>query len=67
MNGPSYFEIQADDTKRASDFYRGVFGWKFAKASLYLATCCLLLCVTKLSTIWIRNRSSHRKVRDGGI
>jgi predicted enzyme related to lactoylglutathione lyase len=31
MNGPSYFEIQADDTKSASDFYRGVFGWKFTK------------------------------------
>ncbi|HYR41820.1 MAG TPA: VOC family protein [Terriglobia bacterium] len=31
MNGPSYFEIQADDTKRASDFYRNLFGWTFVK------------------------------------
>ncbi len=31
MNGPSYFEIQADDTKRACSFYRTVFGWKFEK------------------------------------
>jgi predicted enzyme related to lactoylglutathione lyase len=29
MSGHLYFEIQADDTKRAVDFYRGVFGWKF--------------------------------------
>jgi hypothetical protein len=32
MNGPSYFEIQADDTQRASRFYADIFGWKFAKA-----------------------------------
>ena len=32
MNGPSYFEIQADDTQRALQFYETVFGWKFAKA-----------------------------------
>jgi uncharacterized protein len=32
MNGPSYFEIQADDTKRAVDFYQKIFGWKFTKA-----------------------------------
>ncbi|HYR90953.1 MAG TPA: VOC family protein [Terriglobia bacterium] len=32
MNGPSYFEIQADNIKRASDFYAHVFGWKFTKA-----------------------------------
>jgi len=32
MNGPSYFEIQADDIKRASDFYEDLFDWKFAKA-----------------------------------
>ena len=32
MNAPSYFEIQADDTKRAADFYASVFGWNFAKA-----------------------------------
>jgi predicted enzyme related to lactoylglutathione lyase len=32
MNEPSYFEIQADDTNRASRFYSEVFGWKFAKA-----------------------------------
>ena len=29
MNGHVYFEIQADDTQRAVDFYKGVFGWKF--------------------------------------
>ena len=32
MNGPSYFEIQADDPSRASRFYADIFGWKFAKA-----------------------------------
>ena len=32
MNGPSYFEIQADDLKRASNFYGQIFGWKFIKA-----------------------------------
>ena len=32
MNGPSYFEIQADDTQRAAGFYADIFGWKFAKA-----------------------------------
>jgi len=31
MNSPSYFEIQADDTKRASQFYGDLFGWKFTK------------------------------------
>ena len=31
MNGPSYFEIQADDTKRASAFYADIFGWNFTK------------------------------------
>jgi len=29
MDGPSYFEIQADDTKRAAKFYAQVFGWEF--------------------------------------
>ena len=29
MSGHLYFEIQADDTKRAVDFYRGVFEWEF--------------------------------------
>ena len=28
--GHIYFEIQADDTKRAIDFYSEVFGWKFS-------------------------------------
>src|SRR6476660_7371647 len=28
-NGNIYFEIQADDTKRALNFYQKVFGWKF--------------------------------------
>src|SRR6185503_19058010 len=32
MNGPSYFEIQADDCERASRFYASMFGWKFSKA-----------------------------------
>ena len=32
MNGPSYFEIQADDLQRALKFYQEIFGWKFAKA-----------------------------------
>ena len=32
MNEPSYFEIQADDTKRAMQFYQSIFGWKFLKA-----------------------------------
>jgi|SRR6266481_3300499 len=31
MKGPSYFEIQADDMKRASAFYADIFGWKFTK------------------------------------
>jgi predicted enzyme related to lactoylglutathione lyase len=31
MNAPSYFEIQADDTKRAGRFYGELFGWKFTK------------------------------------
>ena len=32
MNGPSYFEIQADDVSRAKQFYGEIFGWKFMKA-----------------------------------
>jgi predicted enzyme related to lactoylglutathione lyase len=32
MNGPSYFEIQADNIEGAADFYHQVFGWKFTKA-----------------------------------
>ena len=32
MNTPSYFEIQADDPKRACQFYGDLFGWKFTKA-----------------------------------
>jgi predicted enzyme related to lactoylglutathione lyase len=31
MNQPSFFEIQADDVKRASNFYSQAFGWKFTK------------------------------------
>jgi uncharacterized protein len=31
MNGPSYFEIQPDDTKRDSRFYSELFGWKFVR------------------------------------
>src|SRR6267142_2819702 len=29
MNGHFYFEIQADEPKRAADLYKEVFGWKF--------------------------------------
>lgn len=29
MNGHIYFEIQADNLERASDFYGKVFGWTF--------------------------------------
>jgi predicted enzyme related to lactoylglutathione lyase len=29
MNRVTHFEIPAEDTKRASEFYREVFGWKF--------------------------------------
>jgi len=29
MKGPSYFEIQADDLRRAMKLYGEVFGWKF--------------------------------------
>ena len=32
MNQPSYFEIQADDPKRAKNFYAQAFGWTFARA-----------------------------------
>ena len=32
MKGPSYFEIQASDVKRAVAFYQGIFGWKFTRA-----------------------------------
>lgn len=32
MNQPSFFEIQADDVKRALNFYSQAFGWKFTKA-----------------------------------
>ncbi len=32
MNGPSYFEIQADDVAQARNFYGEVFGWRFAEA-----------------------------------
>lgn len=31
MNAPSYFEIQADDPRRAVAFYNKVFGWRFEK------------------------------------
>jgi predicted enzyme related to lactoylglutathione lyase len=32
MAGHFYFEIQADDIGRATEFYQGVFGWKFEAA-----------------------------------
>ena len=31
MNGHFYFEIQAEDTKRAVQFYTDVFGWRFTE------------------------------------
>jgi len=31
MNGHLYFEIQADNTQRAVNFYTTVFSWKFDK------------------------------------
>ncbi len=31
MNTLAYFEIQADDTKRAVNFYADIFGWKFTE------------------------------------
>ena len=31
MNAPSYFEIQANDVKRAVSFYTGAFGWKLTR------------------------------------
>ena len=31
MNRPVHFEIQADDTERAMNFYKNVFGWTFEK------------------------------------
>ncbi len=32
MNAPSYFEIQANDVKRAIAFYKAAFGWTFTRA-----------------------------------
>jgi predicted enzyme related to lactoylglutathione lyase len=32
MHGPSYFEIQANNLKRATEFYKAVFGWTFTQA-----------------------------------
>ena len=31
MNNVAYFEIQADEPKRAVTFYAEIFGWKFTK------------------------------------
>ncbi len=31
-SGPFYFEIQADEPRRAATFYAEVFGWTFAEA-----------------------------------
>jgi uncharacterized protein len=31
MNAPPYFEIKAEDPKRAIEFYRAVFGWTFTR------------------------------------
>lgn len=31
MNGHLYFEIQADNTSRAREFYGKIFGWKFSQ------------------------------------
>lgn len=32
MNAPAYFEIQADNLKRAKEFYGGIFDWSFSRA-----------------------------------
>ena len=32
MKGPSYFEIQATDVKRAVEFYKAIFAWTFSRA-----------------------------------
>ncbi len=32
MNQPAYFEIQANDVRRAVGFYESVFGWTFARS-----------------------------------
>lgn len=32
MNAPAYFEIQADNLKRAKEFYASIFGWSFSRA-----------------------------------
>jgi uncharacterized protein len=31
MSGHFYFEIQADDIQRATNLYKGAFGWRFEK------------------------------------
>jgi hypothetical protein len=31
MNAPSFFEIQANDVKRAIAFYQSAFGWTFTR------------------------------------
>ena len=31
MSGHFYFEIQADDTQRATNFYANLFGWQFTR------------------------------------
>jgi uncharacterized protein len=31
MKGPSYFEIQASDVKRAIEFYKAIFAWRFIR------------------------------------
>lgn len=31
MNGPAYFEIQADDPDKTQQFYAAIFGWTFIK------------------------------------
>jgi predicted enzyme related to lactoylglutathione lyase len=33
MNGPAYFEIQADDPQRVIGFYTAVRGWGFTKVT----------------------------------
>ncbi len=33
MSGYIYFEIQADDLRRAANFYKAVFGWEFIPAA----------------------------------
>ena len=45
-----YFEIQADDVKRASGFYTAVFGWRFSDVDGYPS------CIGTLKPVAVRRR-----------